>query len=530
MSEQSRIDLSGGTPEVEVPRDYNATHDLVERNLREGRGGKTAIIDDAGSYTYEELSERVNKAAGALSNLGVGREQRVTMCMLDSVDFPAVFWGALKIGAVPVPLNTLLTTRDYDFMLRDSRAEVLVVSNALLEKFEPVLGDQPFLRDVVVAGDAAGGPGRHGLDSLLADAAPVAEAAATVADDVAFWLYTSGSTGQPKGVVHLHSHLVQTAVHYGYGVLGIKESDVVFSAAKLFFAYGLGNGMSFPLLAGATAVLMAERPTPQSVMQRLKAYQPTIFFGVPTLYGAILADESIGRSEGSERLRLCVSAGEALPEDIGRRWNERFGVDVIDGIGSTEMLHIFLTNVPGDVRYGTTGKAVPGYKVRVLDDDGAPVPQGELGELWVSGPSGAMCYWNKRSLSQHTFQGTWTRTGDKYSVDEDGYYVYSGRTDDMLKVGGIYVSPFEVESALLAHEAVAEAAVVGHADDKGLVKPKAFVVPKAGNEPGDKLADELKRFVKDRLAQYKYPRWIEFRGDLPKTATGKIQRFKLRDS
>ncbi len=529
MSEYSTIDASVSPPLVTVPRDYNAAHDFIDRHLDEGRGAKTAVIDDKGATTYAELAERVNRAGNMLKALGVGMEQRVVMCMLDSVDFAAVFWGAIKIGAVPVPINTLLTTADYDFMLRHTRARMLVVSRALLEKFAPLIDSQPFLETVVVADAEAGEAAPHaGLDALLAAAGTDLDVAPTVADDAAFWLFSSGSTGAPKGAVHLQSDLVQSAGLLGAGVLGFREDDVAFSAAKLFFAYGLGNSMSVPFRFGGTAVLMAERPTPDSVLRRLREHQPTVFYGVPTLYGSILADTANDPSRGSARLRLCVSAGEALPEDIGRRWKERFGVDIVDGIGSTEMLHIFLSNRPDDVRYGTTGKAVPGYRLRLVDEDGNDTVPGEIGELLVSGPTSAMAYFNNREKTLATFQGPWTRTGDKYSQDEDGYYVYAGRTDDMLKVSGIWVSPFEVESALLAHDKVLEAAVVGREDDDKLIKPEAFIVLKAGVAASDALAAELKAFVKGRLAPYKYPRWIEFRDDLPKTATGKIQRFKLR--
>jgi benzoate-CoA ligase len=361
----------------------------------------------------------------------------------------------------------------------------------------------------------------------MATASSSFQAAETTCDDVCFWLYSSGSTGPPKGTVHSHSSLILTAELYAKPILGIDENDVVFSAAKLFFAYGLGNGLTFPLAVGATTVLMAERPTPPAVFARLRKHRPTIFYGVPTLYAALLAHAELPSRE-ELALRRCTSAGEALPADIGRRWTERFGVDILDGIGSTEMLHIFLSNRPGAVRPSTTGQPVPGYELRIVGDDGTPVARGEVGELQIKGPTAAMGYWNNREKTRDTFQGAWTRSGDKYTMDSDGYYVYCGRTDDMLKVGGIYVSPVEVESALITHPAVLEAAVIGRADEEKLVKPQAYVVLKAGHEPSSALADELRRHVKERLAPYKYPRWIEFIDELPKTATGKIQRFKLR--
>ena len=584
----ARVDRSTTPATIELPREYNAALEFIDANLAKGRADKTAFIDAVGRYTYRELAERVNRAGNALRNLGAGPETRVLMCMLDGIDFPAVFWGAIKAGCVPVPINTLLTPNDYAHLLRDSRAPIAVVSEALLDRFAPALADQPHLEQVVAAGsgpdgtapaaagagnpgrpETAGAPGRAGrprLADLLAAASPDLDAAPTTCDDVAFWLYTSGSTGAPKGSMHLHRDLIATAEHYGVATLGIREDDLVYSAAKLFFAYGLGNGMTFPFYVGATTVVLAGRPTPDAVMALLREHRPTIFYGVPTLYGAMLAQPRIedgpaargqgdasaagggvaqGRDGGASsdarsagggrgrdgrplRLRLAVSAGEALPAEIGAGWEERFGAPVLDGLGSTEMLHIFLSNREGDVRYGTSGKAVPGYRLKVVAETGEPAAPGEIGELWVSGDSSAVAYWNQREKSLATFHGPWTRTGDKYVVDEEGYYRYCGRTDDMLKVSGQWVSPFEVESALLAHEAVLEAAVVAAEDERGLIKPKAFVVPREGVEADAELAAALREFVKDRLAPFKYPRWIEFAGALPKTATGKIQRFRLR--
>jgi benzoate-CoA ligase len=521
----SSADHGTSPPHLQFPRHYNAAVDLLEPNLAAGRGKKIAVIDDRGSYSYAWLARHVNRCGNALASLGLKPEQRVMMIMLDTVDFPGVFLGAIKTGALPVPVNTLLTSDDYAFMLRDSRARVVVVSAALFDKVKPALADQPWLETVVIAGGNVAG--LKSLDKLVAKASDKLAAAATTCDDPAFWLYSSGSTGMPKGAVHLQSSLVTTAELYARPTLALTENDVVFSAAKLFFAYGLGNALTFPFRAGATAVLMAERPTPQSVCRVIKQNRATVFYGVPTLYAALLASSELP-AKGRHSLRACVSAGEALPEELGQRWVEAMVVDIYDGIGSTEMLHIFLSNAPGTLRYGTTGKAVPGYRLKLVDDDGQPVKPGDVGELLVSGASSAALYWNNRVRSQTTFQGEWTRTGDKYVCSDDGFYTYCGRTDDMLKVGGIYVSPFEVEAALVTHPAVLEAAIIGVEDENRLVKPKAFVVLKPGQAPADGLGDVLKSHVKDRLAPYKYPRWIEFVAELPKTATGKIQRFKLR--
>ncbi|HEY7162994.1 MAG TPA: benzoate-CoA ligase family protein [Candidatus Binatia bacterium] len=503
---------------------YNAAVDLVERNLQ-NRPNKIAYIDDRSTYTFSDLAARVNRCASALATLGIGMECRVLLCLLDTIDFPSMFLGAIKAGVVPIAVNTLLTSSDYNFMLCDSRAQALIVSEALLPVFKPILKDQPFLKHVIVSG---GSPGEYPtLDALMAQGSNDFAAAPTRPDDACFWLYSSGSTGMPKGTVHVQTSLIRTAELYAQPVLRIEESDVVFSAAKLFFAYGLGNALTFPLAVGATTVLMSERPTPGAVSRILRQHRPTIFYGVPTLYSALLATTELPPREDLN-LRRCTSAGEALPPQVGRRWFERTGVDILDGLGSTEMLHIFLSNRPGEVRYGTSGKPVPGYDIRLVDEDGNRVPRGEIGELHVSGPTSAAYYWSNREKSRNTFLGGWTRSGDKYIESDDGYFTYCGRADDMLKVSGIWVSPFEVEAALSSHESVLEAAVVGLADENGLIKPKAFVVLRPEASPRDALKSALQQHVKDRLAPYKYPRWIEFVSELPKTATGKIQRFKLR--
>jgi benzoate-CoA ligase len=527
MAGMSTADHSVSPPRLAFPRPYNAAHDLLERNLRSGRGGKLAYVDDRTRLTYAELASRVNRAGNALRALGLVPEQRVILALHDSIDFPSVFLGAIRAGIVPIAVNTLLTAKDYRYILEDSRACALVVSPPLLPAFEQAIADggRAHLREIVVAGEAK--PPYRRLDALLEAASDKLEPAPTTADDACFWLYSSGSTGAPKGTVHAQSSMIETAELYARPILGIREDDVVFSAAKLFFAYGLGNALSFPLSVGATTILMAERPTPAAVFKRLTEHRPTIFYGVPTLFAAMLAAPDFP-ARSALGLRVCTSAGEPLPSDIGRRFSERAGVDILDGIGSTEMLHIFLSNRADDVRYGTTGLPVPGYELRIVDEHGHDVPQGEPGELLIKGPTAALTYWNNRPKSRATFMGEWTRSGDKYRRDEQGYYVYCGRNDDMLKVGGIWVSPTEVEAAIITHPAVLEAAVVGHEDDEHLVKPKAFVVLKQGQEGDSALAVGIQEHVKQHLAHYKYPRWVEFIPELPKTATGKIQRYKLR--
>jgi 4-hydroxybenzoate-CoA ligase len=514
----------------------NAAFYFVDRHGSGPTGGKVAFAE-AGpggrTLTYEDLARQSDRMAALYERHGLRAEDRAVMLVLDQIEFPVIFWGSLKAGVIPIPLNTLLSAEIYHAILMDSRARALFVSAELLPAVAPALKDNPYLQTVFVIGRPAAETGTPTYGWLVSFAEELAasdrrDMITASADECAFWLYSSGSTGAPKGVRHVHGSLKYTADTYGRQVLGIQPDDIVFSAAKLFFAYGLGNAMTFPMSVGATAVLLAGRPSPDSVMGVMQAMKPTIFCGVPTLYAAILAALAGKIPDSGGRLRRCISAGEALPTDVGARWAQQFGVDILDGVGSTELLHIFLSNQPGDVVLGTSGTAVPGYELRLVDERGSLVAPGEVGELVVKGASAADGYWNQRDKSRATFQGEWTRTGDKYRLRDDGRLVYCGRSDDMFKVSGIWVAPFEVEQALVSHPAVLEAAVVPHRDEDALEKPKAYVVLKP-DASRDGIAEALKEHVKDKIGKWKYPRWIELIDELPKTATGKIQRFKLRD-
>jgi 4-hydroxybenzoate-CoA ligase len=520
--------MNGGVDRITERRPYNAVSDFVDAHIAAGRGNKAAFVDPERSLTYGELQARSIRFANALRDLGVEHEQRVALLLNDTVDYPVAFWGAIRAGCVAIPLNVYLTLPQYAYILSDCRARVLVVDAALAEMIARVLDELARRLTVIIVG-GKNQPGTHGFEDLItkADTNPVT--ADTLSDEVAFWFYTSGSTGDPKGVKHVHSNLMATAKLFGQGILGITENDVVHSASKLFFAYGLGNALTFPLSVGATAALWPHRPSPEGVFETLKRNRVTIFYGVPSLYTALLAHKDIAKGAGSDRLRLCVSAGEALPAHIGERWRAVTGVDVLDGLGSTEMLNTFLSNRPGDIRYGSTGKPVPGYEARIVDEHGRELGINEIGELIVRGPSAGEGYWNQREKSRRTFVGEWTHTGDKYRRDADGYFYYCGRTDDMFKVSGMWVSPFDVEAALISHEAVLEAAVIGKEDADGLIKPKAFIVLRNGFKADEVLLDALKLHVKDKAGPWKFPRWIEARATLPRTATGKLQRFKLRE-
>lgn len=496
----------------------NAVSYFLDRHLAEGAGDRLAFRDPWHTLTYDGLATATRRFAGALHRAGITRERRIILLLEDSIDFPVAFWGAIRAGVIPVPVNTLLTAETIAYILKDSRAEAVVISRPLLTE-----AIQAAVRHVIISD-----PAWSGLAAFLETGDPETPTAEASPDEVAFWLYSSGSTGAPKGVRHVHASLRVTADTYGAQVLGIGADDLVFSAAKAFHAYGLGNSLTFPMSVGAAAVFLPARPTPEAVLSILAQYNPSIFGGVPTLYAGLLAHPLIRPGAGSARLRRCISAGEALPEDVGRRWKSLTGVDILDGIGSTEMLHIFISNRPDDIRHGSSGKPVPDYEARIVDEHNRPVPHGEPGELIVRGDSAAEGYWNRRVKSRRTFQGEWTYTGDTYTRDAEGYFRFQGRSDEMLKVSGVWVSPFEVEEALVSHASVLEAAVIGRADRDGLIKPKAFVVLE-GAEPSPALTADLQNHVKQRIGVWKYPRWIEYVDSLPKTATGKIQRFRLRE-
>jgi benzoate-CoA ligase len=508
-----------------IPSQFNVATYFVDRNVDEGRGNNVAIEYGDERITYRQVLERVNRFGNSLREaLGVRIEERVLVLLLDCPEYAYSFFGAIKIGAVPIPTNTLLKSADYEYILNDSRARVVVVSEALLPQLQAIPADRlRYLRDVVVVGTAP--PGTRSFQELLDSGSPELQAESTSRDDTAFWLYSSGSTGFPKGCVHLHGDMVVCTDLYARAVLGIAEQDRCFSVAKLFFAYGLGNALYFPFAVGATTVLLSGPPTPPNVFDIVKRHRPTLFFSVPTNYAQLLAQET---DCDFSSVRWGVSAGEALPPAIFERFEKRFGVTILDGIGSTEILHIFISNQPGAIRPGSSGRPVSGYGTRIVDDEGQPVAVGEIGNLLVKGDSTCAQYWNKHDKTRDTIEGHWIRTGDKYSEDADGFLWYAGRADDMLKVGGIWVSPVEVENALIEHPAVLEAGVVGREDRDRLVKPLAYVVVRAGQTSSPELARELQEFVRSKLADYKRPRWVEFVAELPKTGTGKTQRFKLR--
>ncbi len=507
---------------------YNVASKLVDTLVESGEGDRVAVYYCDRTYTRRQLFDMVNRAGNALLDLGVRVEERVLISLYDSPEALASFLGAIKIGAIPVMVNYMYTANDYLHLLNDSRATTLIVDEDFLDTAQSRREEFLYLKNTVVVGKRQG----NGLLSFkqLIDKAPNRlEPAPTTADDVAFWNYTSGSTGVPKAAVHLHHDMMCCVESYARGTLNINEEDKLFSASKLFFAYGLGNSCYFPLALGASVVLLPDRPQAATVFETIHRYRPTVFFGVPTLYSSMLQLPDAERNYDLSSLRCCVSAGEAMPAEIFRRWKEKFGIEITDGLGSTEMLHIFISNRPGEIRPGSSGRVLPGFQARLVDDWGKDVADGETGTLWVKGDSAAAYYYRHHEKTKQAMLGEWFNTNDKYMKDTDGFYFYKGRADDMLKVGGIWVSPIEIEEAVLAHSSVSEVAVVGKADDAGLIKPKAYVVLKRGTDPSEQLKDDLKAFVKNKIAAYKYPRWVDFVPELPKTATGKVQRHKLRD-
>ena len=513
---------------AELPLRYNAAADLLDGNLERGRGDRIAVRATAGAdLTYAEVAASANRLGNALRELGVEMENRVLMAILDSPEFVATFFGAIKLGAVPIPVNTNLKPQDYFFLLDDSRAKVAVVSAPLAGDFRQVRGQLKHLRQLIVIGDAE--KGEQSFGELTAAASDQLDPADTSRDDMCFWLYSSGTTGFPKGVVHLQHDMRYVVENYGKPVLRLSEQDVMFSVAKLYFAYGLGNALYMPFAVGATSVLLAGPPAPATALDIVRRFQPTIYYAVPTSYANTLAaDPEIWTAADFSSVRVCVSAGEPLAGSILERWKARTGTDILDGIGSTECCHIFISNRIGDVRPDCSGTVVPGYEVRIVDDAGEEVPHGEVGSLLVKGDSICAFYWNQHDRTKRTIRGEWIDTGDKYARDTEGYFRYQGRSDDMLKVGAIFVSPTEVETVINAHEALLECAVVGVIDDQQLVRPEAYVVVKPGREGSVELEEELRQHVRAQLAHFKCPRDFHFVEELPKTATGKIQRFKLR--
>jgi len=510
---------------LRFPPNYNVATAFIDRHLSEGRGAKVAIHTADASIGYAELASNVDRCANALVKLRLQRGDRVLMVVKDCPAFFYLFWGAIKAGIIPVPLNTLLRAASYAYLIDDSGAAALVYSPEYAAEVESAFAAAKQKPRIVLRTEG----GEGSLAALLTKAEPRFIAVPASATDDCFWLYSSGSTGSPKGAVHRHRDMAVCSQRYGVETLGVREADICYSEAKLFFAYGLGNNMTFPLWVGATAVLNDQRPGPASSFPLIERFKPTLYFGVPTLYAAYLQHFAQNPKPDLTSIRHCVSAGEALPAEILRRWHDETDLSILDGIGSTEALHIFISNRAGDIKPGSSGKMVPGYRARIVDEGGADVADGDSGQLFITGDSTARCYWNNAERSARTMIDGWLNTGDTYRRDADGYYYYCGRSDDMLKVGGIWCSPFEIESKLVEHPSVLEAAVVGRIDAENLIKPEAFVVLKQGVVGSERLAAELTDLCKAGLAPYKYPRWINFVTDLPKTATGKIQRFLLRN-
>ena len=508
---------------VDLPERYNAASTFVDENILQGRGGKVAIYYQDQTITYQELFENVNRTGNALKNLGIEIENRVLIILPDSPEFAYSFFGVIKIGAVAVPTNPWMFAKDYEYLINDSRARAIIVHDSTLPEIEKIANDTPFLKHVMVVG-AAKGPSLS-YERLLAKASDRLEAANTLKDDVCFWGYTSGSTGNPKGAVHLQHDMITISDLFVKPVLGMNENDRCFSASKMFFAYGLGNSLYFPFRFGASTVLWPEKPDPETILQVIDQYKPTFFFSVPTLFARLLRIE---KKYDLSSLRLCLSSGEPLPPAIFHQWKERTGLELLDVVGSTEATHDFLANRPGRAKAGSSGEVTPAFEAKIVDDDGREVAIGEVGSLLVKGDATAPFYWNKHEQTKKMMQGEWLKTGDTYYRDAEGYYWYCGRSDDMMKVGGLWVSPIEIENTLMEHPAVLESGVVADEDADGLLKPKAYILLKSEFQASDALKVDLQNHVKSKLQPYKYPRWVEFVDELPKTVTGKIQRFRLR--
>ena len=512
---------------LEIPDRYNVFDHFVDRHIREGRGGKIAIVCGTRRLTYSEIAEQACRAANALADLGLQEEQRVLLVLPDIPEFAAAYFGVMSMGAVAVPTSTALRASDYAYFLEESRARIAIVHSTVFAEFGPALVGQRYCRNVIVCGDPVDGC-LH-WDEFLNNSAPDREPAPTSKDDAAFWLWTSGSTGRPKAAVHRHQDWIYCCESYARGVLDIRPDDVTFSSSKLFHAYGLGNGLMFPFHVGGTTILYPGKAQAKAILETAQTNRPTLFFSVPTLYAAMLQEAEQSTSYDLTSIRLAASAAEPLPAEIFRRWKERFGIEILDGIGSTEVLHIYLSARTGQIRAGSTGHAVPGYELALVDHAGQPVPPGAIGDLLVAGASTAQCYWNRHDLTRDRMRGRWFFTGDKYTVDDDGYYWYAGRSDDLFRVSGQWVSPIEVEGTLIEHPCVLEAAVIAYEEQTGLHTPIAFVVLRNGYAESADLVKELQDFVRRRIAPYKYPRHIEFLTELPKTAAGKVLRYQLRE-
>ncbi len=506
-----------------LPDTYNAATTFVDENIAQGRGSKVAIYYQDQKITYEQVFEQVNRTGNALKNLGIEIENRVLVILPDSPEFAYTFFGAIKIGAVAVPTNPWMFAKDYEYLINDSRARAIVVHESVLPEIEKIWDRTPFLKHILVVGTPSGRA--QSYEDLAARASDKLEAEKTTKDDICFWGYTSGSTGHPKGAVHLQHDMITISDLFVKPVLRMNENDLCFSASKMFFSYGLGNSLYFPFRFGAATILWPEKPDPEKILQVIEKYRPTFFFSVPTLYARFLRIE---KQYDVSSLRICLSSGEPLPPALFHQWKERTGLELLDVVGSTEATHDFLANRPGRAKAGSSGEVTPAFEAKIVNDEGREVPIGEVGNLMVKGDANSPFYWNKHEQTKRMMQGEWLKTGDTYYCDADGYYWYCGRSDDMMKVGGLWVSPIEIENTLMEHPAVLESGVIGANDADGLLKPKAFVLLKNEFKASTELRIELQNHVKSKLAPYKYPRWIEFVDDLPKTVTGKIQRFRLR--